>query len=132
MNLDVDLDVDGIRGAPLSLSNSITCTATTSTSTANSRSRSKSRSQNRDSHAKMEFLKNYAALGCQPALCIHPPHHPKPRPAAGAYLVSHVCFSQMMVSSIGKASANLTMYGIFLISSRGMVTPAGNTGARRW
>jgi hypothetical protein len=62
MNLDVDLDVDvdGIRGAPLSLSNSITCTATASTSTSDSRS--KSRSQNRDSHAKMEFLKNYAAL----------------------------------------------------------------------
>jgi hypothetical protein len=66
----VDLDVDGIRGAPLSLSNSITCTATASMSTSNSRSRFKSRSQNRDSHAKMEFLKNYAALGCQTALLL--------------------------------------------------------------
>jgi hypothetical protein len=73
LDLDVDLDVDGIRGAPLSLSNSITCTATTSKSTSNSRSRSKSRSQNRDSHAKMESLKNYAALGWQPAPTFHAP-----------------------------------------------------------
>ena len=61
----MDLEVAGIRCAPLSLSISITCTATTSTS--KSRSRSKSRSQSRNSHAKMEFQKNYAALVWQPA-----------------------------------------------------------------
>jgi len=72
--------------------------------------------------------------GCQTALSPRPPHHSRPRPAAGAYWegASHVCFSQVMVSSIGEASANLTMYGILLISSMGTVTPAGNTGARRW
>ena len=67
LDMDLDLDVDRIRRAPLSHSNSIICSATASTSTSNSRSRSKSRSQNRDSHAKMEFLKNYAALGVPPA-----------------------------------------------------------------
>ena len=66
VDLDVDLDVDGIWRALLSLSSSKTCNATKSTSTSKSRSRSRSRSQNRNWHAKMEFQKNYAALGVPP------------------------------------------------------------------